>query len=156
VRKLGLFAVAFLLLGGDIASGQIVIPESVRKSKPLADLRACINTLIENGKKAGFEAERTGSETFVLHPTREPLVPLASEARKCIAAALPNVEVRKQPRTNLPHRVWSANVEGFHIFCATPEGDNTKDGVSPLGGNGPKRAWQGIYFSCKIGKEISL
>ncbi len=155
MKKLLLFVAAFSLFGGG-ASGQLAVPESVRKSKPLADLRVCINALVENGKKAGFEAERVGSETFVLHPKREPLVPLAAEARKCLAAALPNVEVRKQSRTNLPHRVWSENVEGFYIFCASPEGDNTKDGVSPLGGNGPKRAWQGIYFSCKIGKEIAL
>jgi hypothetical protein len=156
VKKISCLIAAFGCLWTVGAAAQIQIPDSVRKSKPLADLRVCMNTMLENAKKANLEAERAGSETFVLHPTREPLVPLAAEATKCLSEAFPKIETRNQKGSNLPHRVWSAEVDGFVIFCAMPAGPNTKDNISPLGGNGPKRAWQGIYFNCKIGKEISI
>jgi hypothetical protein len=138
------------------ASAQIQIPDSVRKSKPLADLRTCNNALLENGKKANFEASRDGAMTLVLHPTPEPLLPLAAEVVKCLDEALPKKQTLVQKGSNLPHHVWSAEVDGFAIFCATPVGPNTKDYVSPLGGAGPKRAWYGISFTCRIGKEISV
>lgn len=147
---------AFAFLSAGEASAQIQIPDSVRRSKPLADVRACMNTLIEKAKKANFETEMAGAETFVLHSTRAPLVPLAAEATRCLSAALPRMETRVQRNSNLPHQVWSTEVDGYVIFCALPMGPDAKDYISPLGGSGPKRAWVGLYFNCRIGKEISL
>ncbi len=156
MRKLIYLMFGLVCLSSVDAVAQNRIPDSVFKSKTLADLRVCNNALLENGKKANFESSRDGAMTLVLHPTREPLVPLATEVVKCLDEALPKRETRVQRGGNLPHHVWSAEVDGFMIFCATPVGPNTKDYVSPLGGGGPKRAWYGISFTCRIGKEISV
>ena len=132
------------------------VSEPISKSKALSELLSCVNTLVQNGKKANLEAERTGAEVFVVHPTREPLVPLAAEATSCIARVLTKTDIRKHKTTGLPHRVWWLEAEGDIISCVTPAGENSRDNVSPLGGNGPKRAWQGIYIRCVVGKEVQL
>jgi hypothetical protein len=155
VNRLMLFVAALVLFGG-VEPARSQVPDAVLKSKELADARSCMKNLLENGKKANLEADGKLSETFVLNPTREPLVPIAAELAKCMSSAFPKSDIRKQRATNLPHRVWWVNIEGIYIYCATPEGPNTKDGVSPLGGNGPKRAWMGIYARCQLGKEIAI
>jgi hypothetical protein len=152
MKKLLLFF-GYFLMCSDVSAQ---VPDAVLKSKELSAARQCMKEFLENGKKANLDADGKLSETFVLNPTREPLVPIAAEVSKCMSAAFPNSEIRKQRATNLPHRVWWVQIEGIYIFCATPAGANTKDGISPLGGNGPKRAWLGVYFRCNLGKEIAF
>jgi len=148
-----LFLVFAFAFSGSSAFAQL--PEAVLKSKEMAAARICMKNLLDDGKKANLEADGKLSETFVLNPAREPLLPIAADLAKCMKDAFPNSDVRNQKGTNLPHRVWWVNIEGIYIYCATPEGPNTKDGVSPLGGGGPKRAWQGIYARCQVGRVLT-
>lgn len=143
---------AFIFMGG-VAWAQV--SDSVLKSKEMAEARICMQKLLENGKTAKLEADGKLSETFVLSPTRDPLLPIAAELSRCMKGAFPNSDIRNQKGTNLPHRVWWVQIDEIFIYCATPEGPNTKDGVSPLGGNGPKRSWAGIYARCQVGKVLS-
>jgi hypothetical protein len=153
MKRLAFLVFAFIAFA---SSAFAQVPEAVSKSKEMASARVCMKNLLEDGKKANLEADGKLSETFVLNPTREPLVPIAAELAKCMSGAFPKNDIRNQKSTNLPHRVWWVNIEGIYIYCATPEGPNTKDGVSPLGGSGPKRNWQGIYARCQVGREIGL
>lgn len=152
MKRLAFLVFTFTAFG---SSAFAQVPDAVLKSKELAAARVCMKNLLDDGKKANLEADGKLSETFVLNPTREALLPIAADLAKCMRGAFPNSDVRNQKGTNLPHRVWWVNIEDIYIYCATPEGANTKDGVSPLGGSGPKRAWQGIYARCQLGKVLT-
>lgn len=156
MRKIIYSILALGCFWGADASAQIKIPDSVRTSRPLTELRKCINTLLENAKKENLETDRDHTITVVMHPTREPLIPHAKDVFLCLFFALPRSTEYVQKNSKLPHHVWYAEVDGFVIFCATLAPPHSRDYVTQVGGNGPKRAWYSIYIPCRIGKEISL
>ncbi len=156
MTKFALLLVAFACLTLSNAYGQIQISDSVRKSKELADVRLCIRTMLENAKKQNLATDRDNTITVVEHPTREPLIPHATEVFECLAKALPKKTTYTQKNSKLLHDVWYAEVDGFVIFCGTLASPHSKDYVTTVGGQGPRRAWYSIYIPCRIGKEISL
>ena len=127
---------------------------AILKSPSVAKAAACLNKLIEDGKKAGFWTDRIGGSILVLNPTRRELLPLQLSTVACFNNAFPKREIVKNPDTNMPSRIWYVLVEGYYAWCATNTLKDTEADIEQLGRVEGRVGWYGVTVVCEINDTI--
>jgi hypothetical protein len=119
----------------------------------LAGARACVDTLVDQARKANFDIERHGIDNLILDPSRDNIQTLQQSTSKCMDSALPKVEVVTRPDGSTKSRVWYAPADGQYAWCATPA--PTDDDVQIFGEEGSMKAWFALRLECAISDRIS-
>lgn len=153
MKKRLFVSVALVCIVGGHAYAQA--PEAL-KSPVLVSVRACLKDMAANGKNANLKTDETPGTVMVLDPSREKVLPIAIDMKKCIEAAFPSTDLRSGKDGKTPSKVWWAKAGDHFIYCTTTGKPDHKDHIALLGGNGPMRGWHSIFLYCGLGEEIPL
>jgi hypothetical protein len=125
------------------------------QSPALAGARGCVDTLVDQARKANFDIERHGVDNLILDPSRDNIQALQQSTTKCLDTAFPKAEIVTRPGGGVRSRVWYAAADRQYAWCATPAPTDDVNDVQTFGEEGSMKSWFALGLECAVSDRIS-